>query len=69
MELPEIFPASRKVELDSLKKDTAHDLEVYVRSQVKDRDDLRLGNRLLKGKYEDLEDKFIEALLRLGGGM
>jgi hypothetical protein len=63
------FPNSEKLDLDSTTGLTADDIETYARTQVKDRDTLQLGTRLLNGKQPALEDWLIAILTRRSQGM
>lgn len=63
------FPNCGKLELDSHKDLTVEDMKTYVTSQVKERESLRLGRRLLDGRYPELEDTLIEVLIDQAQGM
>lgn len=63
------FSKYQKLELDSRKDLTSKDMENYVTSQVKERNTLKLGHRLLDGKYPELEDTLIEVLVNQAKGM
>lgn len=69
VKLPEDFPTWEKLELDSQKSLTVEDMKTYVQTQVKDRETLCFGFRLLGGKYPALEDQLIEILTRRAQGM
>lgn len=63
------FPKCDKMELDSSKDLRAKEMETYVKTQVKDREKLKLGSCLLKGTDPELEDRLIEVLLDHAQGM
>lgn len=71
------FPSWEKLELDSEKGLTRDDINTYIRTQVKDREKMDLGPRLLDERksmlgeslIEALEDRLIETLTRRAQGM
>jgi len=71
------FPSWEKLELDSEEGLTTDDINTYIRTQVKDREKMDLGPRLLDERksilgeslIEALEDKLIETLTRRAQGM
>ena len=71
------FPSWEKLELDSEKGLTKDDINTYIRTQVKDREKMDLGPRLLdegrsmlgESLVEALEDRLIETLTRRAQGM
>ena len=64
-----IFPKCAKLELDSQKELVLKDMKIYVASQVKERETLKLGHRLLDGEYPELEDALIDVLVDHAQGM
>lgn len=60
----EIFPEAVRVDLDGSVSET--DMVMYITTEVRGRKE---GQRILKGKRRDLEDKLIEILYRRAGGM
>ena len=69
VQIDKAFPNCGKLELDSHKHLTVKDMKDYVNSQVKERDTLKLGRRLLDGKHPDLEDTLIKMLVDQAQGM
>ena len=69
VKLPEDFPTWEKLELDSQKSLTVGDVKTYIETQVKDRETLGFGFRLLRGKYPALEDRLVKILTRRAQGM
>jgi ankyrin repeat domain-containing protein 50 len=67
--LPEGFPTWEKLELDSQKSLTGEDMKRYIQTEVKDRETLAFGSRLLGGKHPALEDRLVEVLARRAQGM
>lgn len=69
VKIGDAFPESEKLELDSYKDLVVEDMRRYITSQVRERDTLRLGHRLLHGKYPELEDRLIKVLVDQAQGM
>jgi len=67
--LPEGFPTWEKLELDTQKSLTEEDMKRYIQTEVKNRETLALGSRLLGGKHPALEDQLVEVLTRRAQGM
>lgn len=63
------FTNSTKRELDLSKNLTAREMENYVISQVKKREILGLGSRLLNGSHPELEELLIKVLINHAQGM
>lgn len=63
------FPNCANLELDSQKDLIMQDIQIYVTSQVKERETLKLGRRLLDGEYPELEDTLIDVLVDHAQGM
>ena len=63
------FPDRDILELDNHKDLTVKDMKRYVTTQVKKRETLRLGRRLLEVKHPELEDMLVEALVDQAQGM
>ena len=63
------FPNCAKLELDRQKDLILQDIKTYVISQVKERETLKLGHRLLDGEYPELEDTLIDVLSDHAQGM
>ena len=69
VELPEDFPPCQKCALEQQRDLTLGDMESYVRTQIKEREVLQLGFRLLKGKHPEVEDRLISILTTQAQGM
>jgi hypothetical protein len=66
---PKGFPTWEQLELDSQKSLIVEDMNRYIQTEVKDRETLAFGTRLLGGNHEALEDRLIEILTRRAQGM
>lgn len=63
------FPDCTRLELDNCKLSTSGDMKVYIETQVRERETLLLGRRLLNGKCTELEDRLIDVLKEHSQGM
>lgn len=63
------FPDCNKLELEKCQSLTANDMMTYVKTQVRDRETLLLGSRLLKGERPDLERRIVDFLAKNSQGM
>jgi hypothetical protein len=61
--LPSKFPPCQKLDLDKSPDLTRDDLEHFIETEVKGRDQLNLGRRLLDGENEELEERLMNALM------
>lgn len=69
VEVHDQFPDCKKLELDNWKYLRSEDMKVYIETQVREREILRLGPRLLKGKCTGLEDRLVDVLIKHSQGM
>lgn len=63
------FPSCNKLELENCKDLTLEDMDIYVRTQIAQRENLCLGSRLLRGKDPELENRLIRVLIHHAQGM
>ena len=63
------FPSCETLRLEHIMAARKEDMVRFVHTQVKEREILRLGSRLLKGKHPDLEDRVINVLVKHSQGM
>lgn len=63
------FPGCKKLELEKCKDERLEDMKVYIETQVRERESLRLGPRLLRGTCIELEDRLIDVLIEHSQGM
>ena len=57
------------IDLDVSPEYTEIDIKTYVENRVREAETLRLGNRLLGGGHQVLEDEVIETILSHANGM
>lgn len=69
VEVCDQFPDCKKMELEKCNDERFEDMKVYIKTQVREREILRLGPRLLKGKCTGLEDRLIDVLVEHSQGM
>lgn len=69
VEVRDQFPDCKKLELDNCKYLRSEDMKLYIETQVREREILRLGPRLLKGRCTGLEDRLIDVLIEHSQGM
>jgi hypothetical protein len=69
VDVPKAFPSPKKLDLDASAGLTEEDMMEFVRSQVIDREELKIGTRLLNGKRPDLEERLIEVVAGRAQGM
>ena len=67
--LPNSILQPQIVVLEQHRDHTMQDMEKYIKTQVRDREDLKLGYRLLRGEYPNLEKRLIDILVRQAQGM
>ena len=63
------FLDCRECALEQCRHQTLDDMELYVKTEVKDREALQIGSRLLKGKYPGSEERLISILVSQAQGI
>lgn len=69
VEVRDQFPDCKKLGLETCIHPRSEDMKVYIETQVREREKLRLGPRLLKGKCAELENRLIGVLTEHSQGM
>lgn len=69
VEVDQFFEKCEKLEIGNGTDLLSDDMKIFVSTQVKEREKLCLGSRLLRGRYPQLEDELIEVLLDQSQGM
>jgi len=69
IKFPSDFPDIRELDLDEKQHLTKNDLVHFITTQVKEREQLNLGSKLLDGNDSGLEEKLTNALIYRSQGM
>ncbi len=69
VEVEQLFQECEKLEIGNGTDLLLDDMKNFIKLQVKQREELCLGSRLLQGRYPELEDELIEVLLDQSRGM